>query len=512
MLFNSYIFIFLFLPLSLVLFFLFAKISKKAAILSLVVCSLFFYAYWDIANLPIILTSLIFNFFLGKLLIRTRSKPMLILGVALNLSGIFFFKYLNLFVHSFTALSGVEIPLVDIALPLAISFFTFQQIAYLVDCYRGETLNSPWYDYVLFVTYFPQLIAGPIVHHGEILPQFKLEKTFKFNWENLSIGSSIFIVGLFKKVVIADSMALFANQLFSDTPLASISFIDSWLGSLSYTFQLYFDFSGYGDMAIGLGRMFGIHIPLNFNSPYKALNIISFWRRWHMTLSRFLRDYLYFPLGGNLGSRIFRYKNLMLTMLLGGLWHGADWTFLIWGGIHGAYLVINNLWRDLCKKLHLTDIFSSSRFYRLVCGVLTFVAVVIAWVYFRADTFHQANTILSGMFGMKGLILPVKYQGFFTHYFPEMTNLKFSESYYKINSVDFKALNKILMCGFIVFLLPNTQTFFSNVYKVSSVEKKAPFLNIRWKPNLIYLCAFMFIFLYLSIKMHNVSEFIYFQF
>src|SRR4029078_9582961 len=246
---------------------------------------------------------------------------------------------------------------VDIILPLAISFFTFQQIDYLADLYQNKAYVPSLLKYFLFNTFFPQLIAGPIVHHGEIIPQFENKKIFQLNARNLAIGFTIFFMGLFKKVAIADNIAPIANQVFH---LANIgvtpTFWEAWTGAFIYSFQLYFDFSGYSDMAIGLACLFGISLPINFNSPYKATNIIDFWRRWHITLSRFLRDYLYIPLGGHrLGSGR-RYANLVITMLLGGLWHGASWTFVVWGGLHGVYLMINHGWRHLREGMPREDV------------------------------------------------------------------------------------------------------------------------------------------------------------
>ena len=281
-----------------------------------------------------------------------------------------------------------------IILPLAISFFTFQQIAYLVDAYRGETREYNFLHYCLFVTFFPQLIAGPIVHHKEIMPQLTKEKIYSFCSENFNVGITIFILGLFKKVILADSVAVYATPVFeAASKNVSLTFVEAWGGALAFTCQLYFDFSGYSDMALGLGRMFGIRLPLNFNSPYKAVNIIEFWRRWHMTLSRFLKHYLYIPLGGSRKGKARRQANLLITMLLGGLWHGASWTFVVWGGLHGICLAINHAWHSI-RRFMGHDIEKVSWQGRILSRTLTFFVVVVGWVFFKAESFYSAINVL----------------------------------------------------------------------------------------------------------------------
>ncbi len=409
MLFNSFEFLFAFLPLTLLVFFYIGSIGHhRVAIAWLVAASLFYYGWWNPAYLGLILGSILFNYAFGVVLggdalaeskLRIGKKGILSIGVVCNLALLGYFKYANFFVDTINAMAATNFNLEKIILPLAISFFTFQQIAYLVDAYKGETREYNFLHYCLFVCFFPQLIAGPIVHHKEMLPQFAKESTYRFNMDDFSLGLTIFIIGLFKKVVLADSLALNVSPVFDAESLyEGYSFVDSWLAVLAYTFQLYFDFSGYSDMAIGIGRMFGIRLPQNFNSPYKSVNIIDFWRRWHMTLSRFLRDYLYIPLGGNRKGRVRKHVNLMLTMLLGGLWHGAGWTFVAWGGLHGIYLVINHAYISTKKKLIKVSFFPGW----LVSSVsvfVTFIFVLIAWVFFRAHSFEQAAGMLAGMIG-----------------------------------------------------------------------------------------------------------------
>lgn len=359
MLFNSYTFLFLFLPVTLLVFFRLGKYSHPLAGLWLFVASLFFYAWWNPAYVGLLLASIAFNYAVGRALVKEQSsgrakvkKSVLIFGLVTDLGLLAYFKYANFFVSSTDALLGQGWQLDPIILPLGISFFTFTQIAFLVDAYRGEIKEANFIHYGLFVTYFPHLIAGPVLHHKEMMPQFARATTYRLHWENFALGFTLFSIGLFKKVVLADGIAPFANALYSAASHGTVlTFLEAWAGALAYTFQLYFDFSGYTDMALGISCLFGVRLPVNFNSPYKAVNIIDFWRRWHMTLSRFLRDYLYFPLGGNRKGPVRRYMNLIATMLLGGLWHGAGWTFVLWGGLHGLYLVINHAWHGLRETL-----------------------------------------------------------------------------------------------------------------------------------------------------------------
>jgi D-alanyl-lipoteichoic acid acyltransferase DltB (MBOAT superfamily) len=355
MLFNSYEYLLIFLPTTLVLYFALQRTGHQtAAKIWLVAASLAFYSWWGLRYLPLITVSILVNYGIGTLLGRADLKPghrkaLLILGITFNLCLLGYFKYANFFVDNLNSLSGAHIQLERIVLPLAISFFTFQKIGYLVDSYRGETAGYSFLNYALFVTFFPQLIAGPIVHHKEIVPQFSDQAKWKINYANIATGLAILGVGLFKKVILADQFAAVATPGF-DTAV-SLNLAEAWLTSLSYTFQLYFDFSGYTDMAIGAALMFNIRLPINFNSPYRALDIQDFWRRWHITLSRFLRDCVYIPLGGNRHGEINTSTNLFLTFLIGGLWHGASWMFVIWGALHGAAVVIHRAWSRTGMKL-----------------------------------------------------------------------------------------------------------------------------------------------------------------
>jgi alginate O-acetyltransferase complex protein AlgI len=331
---------------------------------------------------------------------------LLVLGVATNLAVLAFFKYTDFFIATIDTLPGATIPLAHIVLPLGISFFTFTQIAFLVDVHRGIATEYSFVHYLLFVTYFPHLIAGPVLHHRQMMPQFAAAATYRLDAGLFTEGCSIFLVGLAKKVVLADSLAAFVSPLFDAVEHASaVTFFEAWGAALAYTFQLYFDFSGYSDMAVGLSLLFGVRIPINFASPYKSLNIVDFWRRWHMTLSQFLRDYLYLPLGGNRLGPVRRYINLMITMILGGLWHGASWTFVCWGTLHGLYLVVNHGWQRLRGSARAAN----SRLAAISGGcsvVVTFLAVVAGWVVFRAKSLHGAAAIFTGMAGRNGFVLP----------------------------------------------------------------------------------------------------------
>lgn len=367
----------------------------------LVFCSLFFYGYWNPVYVPLIAASIIVNYLLGLFLGKTHRvsttvlagnrKAILVVGIAMNLFLLGFFKYVDFFLENISSVTGRHLALLHIILPLAISFFTFQQIAYLVDSYRQKTGEPSLLDYSLFVIFFPKLQAGPIVRHGEMMPQFDAMDNKRVNYQNLSVGLYIFSIGLIKKAVVADTFALWANMGYEE--LRVLTFAEAWIASLSYTMQLYFDFSGYTDMAIGSARMFNIKLPKNFDSPYKALSIQDFWRRWHMTLSRFLRDYIYIPLGGNRKGNGRTYVNLIITFFLGGLWHGAGWTFIVWGMLHGLAATVNRFWHEkVCIRLP-----------KFLAWVLTFMFVHIAWVFFRAQSFAHAAQVLRGMFGLTSI-------------------------------------------------------------------------------------------------------------
>jgi alginate O-acetyltransferase complex protein AlgI len=404
MLFNSYAFIFLFLPTALLGFFLLAKINRTSAATWLAFASLVFYGYWSVKYVPLLLCSVGFNYVAGKLISsRAQSangKALLVSAVSANLLLLGFYKYVDFFLGAVNDLTDSNLTLLKMALPIGISFFTFTQIAFLVDTYRRQAREYHFVHYLLFATYFPHLIAGPILHHSEVMPQFELRATYRPSLQSFCVGLTVFAIGLAKKVLLADNLAVIVDPIFqaahSGTP---IRLAWAWCALLAYTWQLYFDFSGYSDMAIGISKLFGIDLPINFNSPYKASSIIEFWQRWHMTLSRFLRDYLYFPLGGNRRGTPRRYVNLLLTMVLGGLWHGANYTYIVWGALHGGYLMIAHAWRHFARSPGR----GASALSRVATGSLTFIAVTLAWAFFRAEDVPTALNMLRGICGLNGL-------------------------------------------------------------------------------------------------------------
>ena len=411
MLFNSHVFLFAFLPVVFAGFWLLTgTVGGAWARRWIFAASLFFFGWWHPPDLLVLGGSLAGNFLIVRLLFARPPRSagwLLALGVAGNLLLLGYFKYTKLVVATAHWLAGGAFSVGDIVLPLAISFFTFNQIAYLVDCHRGEGARYSFDDYCLFITFFPHLIAGPIVHHREMMPQ--LTATRRFDAMIVAQGVTLLVIGLGKKVLLADTVAGYATPVFQQAQLgAAPTLLDAWLGALAYTSQLYFDFSGYSDMAIGLGMMFGIAFPLNFASPYRATNIAEFWRRWHITLSRFLREYLYIPLGGNRRGPTRTSINLMATMLLGGLWHGAGWTFVAWGGLHGFYLLIHQRFNAAIAGTRIAVLLGRGAGLA-ACWAVTFLGVVFGWVLFRADSFTSAMSLWKGMIGLNGIALPERH-------------------------------------------------------------------------------------------------------
>lgn len=481
MLFNSYIFIFAFLPMTLlVYFYLNTKRLIQAGIAFLVFASLFFYSWWNIIYLPLILASMLFNFVVGKYLTNTKillnKQRLLWVGVISNILLLGYFKYTDFFLDNFNILAGTHIPLPHIVLPLGISFFTFTQIAYLVDCYKHKVKEYDFLRYALFVTYFPHLLAGPILHHSEMMPQFANLRNKVINYKNIALGLFLFSMGLFKKVMIADTFAIWANAGFSQAH--ALNFFEAWMTSLSYTFQLYYDFSGYTDMAIGASLLFNIKLPINFNSPYKALDIQDFWRRWHMTLSRFLRDYIYIPLGGNRQGAARTYVNLLATFVLGGIWHGAGWTFVLWGTLHGVALMIHRAWKSFGFTMN-----------KYLAWFITFNFVNIAWIFFRAKEWKEAIAILKSMFGLKGFALPeYTFDG-------QKLILDISKIIPHLKTFDLMSMAFLVLCFIYTLQLKNSN-------EMTHVS------NLRWQ----YAVMFGILFVFSTIMMVNVSEFLYFNF
>lgn len=499
MLFNSYEFIFVFLPAALFIYFaLGARFHHRLAVSWLVAASLFYYAWWNPSYMGLIIFSMLFNYSTGITLSSgdTPNKSLLVFGVTVNLLLLGYYKYANFFLDNINQLVDSSYSAGNIILPLAISFFTFQQIAYLVDSYQKITREYNFLNYALFVTFFPQLIAGPIVHHREMLTQFARNTTFKFNTKYVETGLAIFSMGLFKKVIIADGIAAYSTPLFNTAfNQGAFSVFDAWAGALSYSFQLYFDFSAYSDMAIGVALMFGIRLPLNFYSPYKAVNIIDFWSRWHMTLSRFLRDYLYIPLGGNRHGQLKRYRNLILTMLLGGLWHGAGWTFIAWGGLHGLYLIFNHAWHAIRRYLG-QDLTKSTFTGSLVSCIITFLAVTIAWVFFRANDFNTAISILSTMLG-----------------FDDSARLGAQLFAKDKNSI----ITWLVSLSIIVWLIPNVSEWVNYSLDDTTKTPRPSMLQARiqpllYKPTITWAIFSAALAITAVLNLTKASEFLYFQF
>lgn len=517
MLFNSYPFLFLYLPVTLLVFFWAAKSSRRLAATWLAAASLVFYSIWNPAYLLLLILSIFFNYSVGIGLTRffdsgqkQKLKQLLLVGVAINLLLLGYYKYFGFFIDSLNAVTALDIKINQIILPLGISFFTFTQIAFLVDASKGLARELNFIHYVLFVTYFPHLIAGPVLHHKEMMPQFASPATYRIDLSNIAVGFAIFAIGLFKKVVFADGIAPYVSPGFSAAAGgAPLPFFDAWGCALAYTFQIYFDFSGYTDMAIGLSRLFGVRLPLNFNSPYKSESIIEFWRRWHMTLSRFLRDYLYIPLGGNRLGSVRRYLNLFTTMLLGGLWHGAGWTFIIWGVLHGLYLVVNHAWQGIEPLLPV-------RMGRRAGTILTFLAVVVGWVFFRAENVTAAMSILNGMIGRNGFTLPafiLSIHPFMEEMFKSLGigaslggGTRFISTYLWITGL-----------ALIAFFFPNTQEIIpgmvSMVKKDNTPQEKTSLASrFTWSPSKSWAIGLGLVTATGILAMNQVSEFLYFQF
>ena len=480
MIFNSFEFIFVFLPIVLALYYLIGRINIPFAKAWLLVASLFFYAYWNPAYLPLVLISMVINYVIGSFLGKNEKpnlrKPILIIGIVFNVGLLSYYKYFDFFITNVNGLFETNQPLLQLVLPLAISFYTFTQIAYLIDSYRLETKEYSFLNYGLFVTFFPHLIAGPIVHHKQLAPQFNEKKSYFVNYSNISKGLMIFAIGLFKKVGIADMFAQWANTGYSN--VEALTFVDSWITTFSYTLQLYFDFSGYSDMAIGLALLFNIVMPINFNSPYKALDIQDFWRRWHITLSNFLTTYLYIPLGGNRKGSTRTYINIFIIFLVSGVWHGAGWTFIVWGTMHGLASVICRWWKR--AGYHMP---------KVLAWTTTFLFVHLAWVFFRAISFGDAITVLKAMFGFNGVYLPVATREFL----PEIS----AERFITMPFAD--SLSMLLISVFVGLLLV---WFAKNSMEIMEQRKR----NVT-------MAIFVALLLFYSVtQLQNVSEFLYFNF
>ena len=545
MLFNSYIFIFVFLPITFLGMLWAARHKQQSAVLWLGIASLVFYAAWNPIFVGLLLATIIFNYAIAKkidsLRIETKTeacKALLIGAICINLFVLGYFKYTNFFIGALSDITSTPITPLDILLPLGISFFTFTQIAFLVDVSRGFASEHNFTRYLLFVTYFPHLIAGPVLHHKQMMPQFANPENFRFNYENVCVGLSIFILGLAKKVFLADSFGEIANPVFNaGGTTTSLNFFEAWVGALSYTLQLYFDFSAYSDMAIGLSLIFNIRLPLNFNSPFKAKSVIDFWQRWHMSLTKYIGEYLYTPISLKL-MRLGLGKHFLLealytlvlptliTFFIIGFWHGANYTFIVFGLLHGCYLIINHWWRAFKKKHRLPA--QGTRISRLCSCGLTYLCVVIALVFFRADTLQSALEICSAMLGLHGISLPstiasqfaiaTSSLGFtgitFDGIFP---NKLLQQSYWYIFSL-------LLLGHVIVWGLPNIHQMMQP-YKIACEDlgarplvKRKPLDGIlrwlTWQGNFIWASALgaLFFAVLLALASNKPSSFLYYQF
>lgn len=383
MLFNSYIFIFVFLPIALIGYYLLNHFVKyRLSKLFLIGMSLWFYGYFNMEYLVIIIASILLNYSLVSMIHKTEHKKLCLwIGIGLNVGILFYFKYMDFFIQNVNALLSTNIPLLKLLLPLGISFFTFQQLSFIIDSYKDPSLQYSLLDYTLFVVFFPQLIAGPIVTHDEMIPQFNDDKKKRFSADAFALGITAFAFGLAKKVLIADTFGNFVNYGFEN--ISTLGSFNAIFVTVAYTIQIYFDFSGYCDMATGIAKMFRLDLPMNFNSPYKAFSVTEFWKRWHMTLTRFLRNYIYIPLGGNRKGKYRTYLNLWLVFLISGIWHGANYTFIVWGMLHGFVMVIERMNRDRIKRLHPA-----------LSWMITFIFINIAWIFFRADSIGDAIAMI----------------------------------------------------------------------------------------------------------------------
>ena len=513
MLYNSYIFIFLFLPIILLGFHILRKKGHYRLTISwLIAASLFFYGWWNPIYLGLLVGSILFNYAFGFVLLNRPHKFFLTLGIMGNLGALGYFKYANFFVDNINTLFSNNIILEQIILPLGISFFTFQQITYLIDTYLGKAKEHNFLQYCLFVTFFPQLIAGPIVHHQMMAPQFAKGVLRSLKLENLTVGFTTFIIGLFKKVFLADNLAIFANPAFDAAEHGfNLTFFEAWGAALAYAFQGYFDFSGYSDMALGIGLMFGIALPFNFLSPFKAKNISDFWKCWHMTLSKFIREYLYYPIS-LLFTRYAIDKNLghigvfFLSMLIPpmfaficvGLWHGAGWNFVLFGILHGIYTLIHNFWVKINNMIPEDKRIKENNITNIISRFITFTAVVFSFVLFRAESVEAGKNIMTSLLGINGIEFTDMFQVGVFGADPRM------------------GIVWIISSLFIVNFLPNIQQFILNQSRVfidwGDTMISRPNQVIKWKSTL-YWAIFFAIMLTLSIiSLSGTNEFIYFQF
>lgn len=462
MLFNSYIFLFVFLPITLITYFYLNKLNmEKTSKVFLFLASFVFYAWFNVYYTPILLFSILFNFYFGIKLSKcvNYKKTVLTIGIMGNIILLGYFKYMDFFIENFNWALNKDVNLLHLALPLGISYFTFQQIAFLVDSYRGETKEYNFLNYSLFITFFPQLLMGPIMHHKELIPQFQIKVRKIFNLENIALGLFIFSIGLAKKTLLGDPLTDYAQYAFDNAQ--KLTMIEAWYASVSYVLSYYFDLSGYADMAIGLGKMFNIDIPKNFNSPYKARNFADYWKRWHITLSKFLGDYVYKSLGGNKSVVWIVYLNIMITFLVSGFWHGAGWNFLVWGILNGIFVVMAHM----MKKRNLQMNF-------FIAWSLMFLGLILTRILFVSDSFSDAWYVSYTLF--------------------DINNLKFENLFY----ID------VYLQSFYIAL-----AFYIALFRKNSME-----IAENFTPNFKYILYTVILLSRSLFTFSNAKPFLYFQF
>jgi D-alanyl-lipoteichoic acid acyltransferase DltB (MBOAT superfamily) len=521
MLFNSYVFIFFFLPATLLIFSIIVRFGSQTAVsIWLIAASLFFYSWWNPLYLTLLVLSVLFNFGIGTIINKTFDRPTyhkmaLIVGITCNISLLGYYKYAGFLVNIINEMSGAHFNLGKIFLPLAISFFTLQQISYLVDAYRGKTTKFNFLSYAASVTFFPHLIAGPIVRYRDLVPQFSRSSPQAVLSLDLAVGLTLFFLGLFKKVILADHLAKYVGPAFAAAAAGRpVTFLEAWVAGMAFIIQIYFDFSAYSDMAIGLGRIFGIRLPVNFNSPLKAVNFMDFWRRWHITLSDFVRDYIYFPLGGSRKGVGRQYLNIMIIFFLVGLWHGAGWTYIIWGSVHGLFIVINHFWHRL-RRYWGHNLENPTWYGTALAIALTFTTLSATMALFRADNLNAALIMLKGMAGLHGVVLPsFLLEGWgLQSLIPVLTGWGFKVG--GLALLKGYAFEWLTFYFFIIFFMPNTQEIMSRFepcldYHLKETEGTWKWL--RWRPTVAWAGLTGVLALAALLLMGKPNPFLYFQF
>lgn len=544
MLFNSYEFILLFLPITVVVYYLLSRFdSRQLSLGFLAFASLFFYGWWNPFYLILISVSLVTNYFIGTTLqneiIQKRVKTLLlVIGIVFNLGLLSYYKYGGFIVEIVNDIYNRDINWVNVILPLAISFFTFQQIAYLIDSAARRVKHSDFLEYIVFVTFFPQLIAGPIVHHKEMMPQFSSIK-LSITSDNLQVGMMLFTIGLFKKVILADSISEYVAPIYDTAAVDQVTFLQAWIAGTGFTLQIYFDFSGYSDMALGAARMFGIILPINFNSPLKASSIIDFWSRWHITLTRFLTAYIYTPLSFRATRKAAMRKSkantltkttdfittltipTLITMFLSGFWHGAGYQFLVWGTLHGVYLIINHCWRMMLPTF-ISDKKRYERLFRPFGLVITLVAVFFAMIYFRADNLEIANSMAASMIGLNGISIP---EGIFVHLGGVkdiLLGIGIGPDSTAGSQISYGSIYCVVLL-FIALILPNSLDMMRNYnpalnYSVKKHERDDLYFNNKlihfliWIPNRFWAITCGIALAVGLMSLQRLSVFLYWQF